>query len=95
MKDKVVLKLIRASLIADNGRISKRAKNTPQEGPLSPLLSNRSFADLSFKLFLITKSFKTLPILHFLVLLTVENFPLKKVQNIADSIPQIGSIWQD
>ena len=43
IKDKQVLKLIRAYLTADllqNGLVEQRQKGTPQGGPLSPLLSN-------------------------------------------------------
>ncbi|MEG2933531.1 MAG: group II intron reverse transcriptase/maturase, partial [Gordonibacter sp.] len=43
IKDKVVLHIIRRSLIAgimDGGVVSQRTEGTPQGGPLSPLLSN-------------------------------------------------------
>ena len=53
VKDKAVLKLIRAYLVAgisDNGQVNMRTMGTPQGGPLSPLLSNIILTDLDNEL---------------------------------------------
>jgi RNA-directed DNA polymerase len=53
VKDKAVLKLIRAYLttgISENNQVTRRTMGTPQGGPLSPLLSNIILTDLDNEL---------------------------------------------